>query len=282
MTAALLAGLSGATAVAATWDGLAAVQSAPARRSLDTLAGPVRAAIAGRESTSGERRRLVLVAGLTLLAAGYLLSGLLCALALAVAAPLAVAQALRVSRERWRAQVAHGAPAVARAIADALGGGHSVLAAIEEAGRAGSVPGAAGTELQGVAGQLALGADQDALLTGLARRVSDPSWDAIVAAITLQRRAGGDLAGLLRRIADVADERERVDADARTLTAQARFTARLVAGMPVAGLALAVMVAPGGLANVLGNPLSVGLLVLAALILAGALFAIGRIAAPPQ
>lgn len=282
MTAAILAGLSGSTAVAAAWETLGVLQTAGGRRSLGTLADPLRAAFAGREPTKAERRRLVCVAGLTLLAAGYLLSGPLCALMLATVAPLALTQILHISRERWRADLARGAAAVARAIADALTGGHSVGGALEEAGRVGSVPGAAGRELVIVARELALGADRDVVLAALAKRAGDPSWDAIAAAIALQRRAGGDLAGLLRRIADVADERDRVDADARTLTAQARFTARLVAAMPVAGLALAEFVAPGGIATVLANPASFGLLILAALILVVALATIGHIARPPR
>ena len=96
----------------------------------------------------------------------------------------------------------------------------------------------------------------------------------------LQRRTGGDLAALLRRIAEIADERDRVDADARTLTAQARFTARLVAMMPVAGLAVAELVAPGGVSATLADPLSIALLTTAGLILVTSLVVISRIARP--
>jgi tight adherence protein B len=272
--------VSGAATVVAAWELIGALQTAGARRSMGAVAAPLRAAAAGREPTKIERRRLALVAGVTLLFAGYLLSGLAFALGLAVLGPVVLAQILRVSRERWRADVAGGAPAAARAIADALSGGHSLPMAIAAAGQQGAVAGGAGRELRTVAGALSLGADQDELLKDLAGRVRDPSWDALAAAIALQRRAGGDLAGLLRRIADVADERDRVDADARGLTAQARFTARIVAAMPVAGLALAAVVAPGGLSAVVSNPVSFALLCVAALILVAALVAIGRIARP--
>ena len=53
-----------------------------------------------------------------------------------------------------------------------------------------------------------------------------PAYDTLVAAILLQRDAGGDLAGLLRGVARSLEESARVAADARTATAQARFTAR--------------------------------------------------------
>jgi tight adherence protein B len=246
------------------------------------LAQPLRAATTGQEPTRQESRRLALVAAVTLLCAGYLLAGPIWALLLATAGPVAIAQVLRASRERWRSELAAGASATARAIADALSGGHSIPAALEAAGRTGAAGNAAGSELRSVTRQSLLGGDQEVLLAELARRAANPTWDAIVAAIALHRRAGGDLAQLLRRIADVADERERVEADARTLTAQARFTARLVAAMPVAGLALAEFVAPGGIAAVFSNPVSTSLLGLAAVILLTALYAIGRIARPLQ
>ena len=54
--------------------------------------------------------------------------------------------------------------------------------------------------------------------------------DTLVAAVLLQRDAGGDLAALLRDLAAALEERGRVVADARSATAQARFTALLVTG----------------------------------------------------
>jgi tight adherence protein B len=280
LTAVAVAGLGGAVAVAAAWEGLGALQAAAARRRLESVTAPLRAAFAGRQPTTAERRRLVALAALTLLAAGYLVAGLALALVLAATAPLALGQALRISRERWRADLGRGAPVAARAIADALSGGHSAPAAIALAAQAGAVSGAAGRELRSIAGMLALGSDQDAVLADLAKRANDPSWDATVTAIALQRRTGGDLAALLRRIADVADERDRVDADARTLTAQARFTARLVAAMPLAGLVLAELAVPAAVSETLSEPLGLGLLVMAAAILVAALAVISRLARP--
>ena len=62
--------------------------------------------------------------------------------------------------------------------------------------------------------------------------------DAFAAALLSQRLAGGDLAGLLRRFAAGAAERERVAEDARSATAQARFTGLLVVAMPTGGALL--------------------------------------------
>ncbi len=68
--------------------------------------------------------------------------------------------------------------------------------------------------------------------TGGGGRMRSPRVDAFAAALLSQRLAGGDLAGLLRRFAAGAAERERVAEDARSATAQARFTGLLVVAMP--------------------------------------------------
>ena len=92
---------------------------------------------------------------------------------------------------------------------------------------------------------LALGARTEDVLERLRARAGAPAWDTIVAAILLQRDAGGDLAGLLRAIAAGLEEAARVEADARSVTAQARFTAWLVALLPVGAAVLAELADPG-------------------------------------
>ena len=126
--------------------------------------------------------------------------------------------------------------------------------------------------------RLALGVPTEAVLIGLrGRATAHPAWDTLVAAILLQREAGGDLAALLRSIAESAEHARRVEADARGLTAQARATARLVAGLPCVALALGELLAPGTLGALVADPRS-RLLLLAGALAAAALVAIGRIA----
>ena len=69
--------------------------------------------------------------------------------------------------------------------------------------------------------------------------------DAFAAALLSQRLAGGDLAGLLRRFAEGAAERDRVAEDAKSATAQARFTGLLVVAMPTGGALFAELIQPG-------------------------------------
>jgi tight adherence protein B len=93
-----------------------------------------------------------------------------------------------------------------------------------------------------------------------------------------QRLAGGDLAGLLRRFAAGAAERERVAEDARSATAQARFTGLLVVAMPTGGAIFAELLQPGFLATLLGSPPAAVLLAMAASLQVAGFFAIRRFA----
>jgi tight adherence protein B len=70
-----------------------------------------------------------------------------------------------------------------------------------------------------------------------------------VAACVLQRRAGGDLAGLLRDSARAMEDQSRLEDEVRSATAQARFTAMLVVLMPVGGGLLAELASPGWFAG---------------------------------
>lgn len=278
MVAVALAGLAGALAVAGAWEALAAVeQAAPARvigRWLEPL-GAVRRE--GRAPTVPERRRLALVGAGALLAGGWLLGGPLAGAACAAVGPLAAGRLLRARREHWRADVARAAPGAARALADALAGGHAVRGALAVVAE-GGVPGAGGAELRAAARALALGARTDEVLERLRLRAGAPAWDTIVAAILLQRDAGGDLAGLLRSIAGGLEAAARVEADARSATAQARFTAWLVALLPVGAAALIELADPGYIAALLRAPLAPWFLGAAALCQLVACGLISRIA----
>jgi tight adherence protein B len=278
MLAVALAGLAGALAVAGAWEALAAVeQAAPARvigRWLEPL-GAVRRE--GRAPTLPERRRLALVGAGALLAGGWLVAGPLVGAACAAGGPLGIGRLVRARRERWRAELARAAPATARTLADALAGGHAVRGALAVAAE-GGVPGAAGAELRATARSLALGARTEDVLERLRARAGAPAWDTIVAAVLLQREAGGDLAGLLRSIAAGLEKAARVEADARSATAQARFTAWLVALLPVGAAALAELADPGYVVALVRAPLAPWLLGAAATCQLVACVLINRIA----
>ncbi|MES1193043.1 MAG: type II secretion system F family protein [Solirubrobacterales bacterium] len=296
MTGPLLAAAAAMLGVYGAWDALAIVEHLRPTQVVGRALAPLRlAGRVGRTPTAPERRRLAMVAAGTLLAAGWLLAGPAAGILLAAAGPAAVGPVLAARRRRWRRALGDGVPGVARALADALAGGHSIRGAFEGLGTDGHAPGTSsltdptrdradglsgpvGAELRTVAHHLALGVPTEAVLIGLRDRAAHPAWDTLVAAILLQREAGGDLAGLLRSIADSAEHARRVEADARGLTAQARATARLVAGLPCGALALTELLAPGTIGALLGDARSRILLIAGAILAAAALAVIGRIA----
>jgi tight adherence protein B len=220
---------------------------------------------AGREGyapSEVERRRLAALGSGGLLVAGLLLAGPGPAPLLAMAGPGAVAWAIARRRARYRRAVEGGLPQIATALADALAGGRSVRAALASA--AGSVEGPPAAELARLRADLELGASTAEALEALQTRLRSTRVDSFCAAVLSQQVGGGDLAGLLRRFAASAAERDRIAADARSATAQARFTGLLVVSMPTGAAVFAELIQPGFFGGLVSNGASAALLAIAA------------------
>lgn len=277
MTAAPLAGVAAAIAVAALWEAVAAMETvAPARWLERTLAPLTAVARGGREPNTPERRRLALVGTTALVAAGWLAAGPVAALVSGAGGPFAVTALLRARRRRYQAELERAAPGIARALADAIGAGHAVGAALSEAAR--DATGAAAVELNAIAGALALGTPTEAALERLRARAHCRSFDTLCAAILLQREAGGDLATLLRELATAQEQAARLIDDARAVTAQARFTGLVVGILPAGAAVLAELAKPGTLAGIAAVPIAAWLALFALLLQLAALAAIRRLA----
>jgi len=274
---AALAFLAAVVAVLAAWELVAAIEPTRAAARIGGVLAPlVRAGSEGRSPSAREQQRLTLVAAAALAAAGWLVGGAGGGVVAAIAGPSVAVAAVRTRRRRYAAELTAGAAGVARALADGVGAGHSIRGAVTEA--AGGVPGAAGRELRRVAASFALGEPTDPALEQLRRRACSPAWDTMVAGILLQRDAGGDLAGLLRDLAASLEAADRTDRDARTATAQARFTAWLVLALPIGAAGLAELAAPGFVTRLAGEPVAAALVLGAVLLEAVAMVAIRHIA----
>jgi tight adherence protein B len=271
----LAAGAAGA-GVAGAWEAIAAVERSRVAAAIARVLEPLeRAGREGRVPTLPERRRLWAVAGAALLAAGWLVGGVALGLLAALAGPAAVVAVTRARRRRWREDLRRAAPGCARTMADALGAGRSIRTAIIDA--AAAAEGAAAHELGTAARALAVGEPTDAVLVRLRARAGSHAWDTLTAAVLLQRDAGGDLATLLRELAASGEAAERAERDARAATAQARFTAWLVLGLPLAGAVVTELASPGFARSLIANPLSAWLAILAVLLQVMALVCIGRL-----
>ena len=269
--------------LAATGGGMAAVAVREAVLASPALGRWVAEAVeplrrAGREGyapTEAERRRLAALGAATLLVAGAFLAGPTPAPFLALAGPGAATWAIAHRRARYRREVESGLAQIAIAVADALAGGRSVRGALASA--AGSVDGAPAAELARLRADLELGGSTSEALRALQARLRSPRVDAFAAALLSQQLGGGDLAGLLRRFAASAAEGDRVAADARSATAQARFTGLLVVAMPTGAALFGELIEPGFVASLLSNGASAALLAAAALLQAAGFAAIRRL-----
>jgi Flp pilus assembly protein TadB len=241
----------------------ALLASPAAARWLGLALEPLRRA--GREGyapSTAERRRLALLGAGAAVLGGWFLAGLTLALPLSVAGPAIAGWAVSTRRRRYRTAVERSLPEVATAIADSLSAGRSLRASLPAA--AASLDGPPASELARLGAELDLGAAMTTAVEAWRRRMRSERVDAFAAALLSQRLAGGDLAGLLRRFAAGAAERDRVAEDARSATAQARFTGLLVVAMPSGGALFAELIQPGFVAKLLGSPPAAVLLSLAA------------------
>lgn len=229
-----------------------------------TLEPARRARREGYTPNPEEARRLAAVGASVLLVAGWWLLGANAAVVLALAGPAAVSWAIGARGARYRREVESQIPAAAVAIADSMAGGRSVRAALASCSP--SLDGAIGVEMARIASDLELGASVERALRGMRERVRSPRVDSLAAVLISQRLAGGDLIGLLRRSAEAGAERERMLADARSATAQARFTGVLVVAMPAGAGLFAELLSPGFVSGMLSSGPATALLVAAAIL----------------
>lgn len=271
-------------ALAAVAGGLIAVAAREAVLASPALANWLRLALeplrrAGREGyapSMPERRRLAALGTAAAALAGWFLAGPAAAICLGLAGPGLAAWAIGQRRRRYRSALERALPEIATAVADSLSAGHSLRGSLPAA--TSSLAGPAAVELARLGADLDLGEPTGAAIAAWRQRMRSPRLDAFAAALLGQRLAGGDLAGLLRRFAEGAAERDRVVEDAKAATSQARFTGLLVVAMPTGGALFAELMQPGFLIEMLSAPAATVLVGLALALQAVGFFAIRRLA----
>src|SRR5262249_2682569 len=150
---------------------------------------------------------------LSALAAGWFVAGPTVALPLGVAGPALVTATVARRRARYRAAVERALPDIGIAVADALSAGRSLRASLGAADA--SLDGPPAVELARIRADLELGAPTKGAVLAWQRRMRSDRVDAFAGAVLSQRLAGGDLAGLLRRFAAGAADRDRAAEEAR-------------------------------------------------------------------
>ncbi len=120
---------------------------------------------------------------------------------------------------------------------NALRAGHSLISAIEMAGR--EIPSPVGEEFKKTFDEQNFGLDLREALNNLALRVPLDDVHIVVTALLIQKETGGNLAEILDKVAYVIRERFRLKRQVRVYTAQGRLTGWILSLLPpILGAAL--------------------------------------------
>lgn len=147
---------------------------------------------------------------------------------------------------------------VARLLSSALKAGLTIPQGIDAVGKRLAPP--AGPEFRRVSGELNLGVPLADALASLQRRSPGKEVGLLCTAMLIHREVGGDLASAFQDMATTLAERDAVNAEIQTITAEGRFVSLMLPFMPIFGALILNMVIPNFLLP-LFTP--VGLIVLA-------------------
>lgn len=147
-----------------------------------------------------------------------------------------------VARRRTRTFTAQ-LPDMLQLLGTTLRSGFSILQGLETVSRQLTDP--IGKEMRHVVVEARLGRPLVDALGEVALRVRSPDFEWVVSAIGIQREVGGNLAELLDIVAETMTARARLRREARTLTAEGRIGAIVLAVLPAAIGGFVYTVNPG-------------------------------------
>ncbi|HEX5615204.1 MAG TPA: type II secretion system F family protein [Acidimicrobiia bacterium] len=195
-------------------------------------------------------RITVLAAGAAALVAGSVAVAL--AVPVACAAVAGAAVGLHVARARSARQVTAAVPELLEHVASELRAGGSVAGALDSAVERG---GPLTRDLERIRSRRALGGALDDALERWRGERRAPGVTEAAAALVVAWEVGGAAADALDALAASLRDRQSVLAEARALATQARLSAAVVAGAPVAYLVWSALVDRRAVAALVGSPI---------------------------
>lgn len=182
-------------------------------------------------------------AGLVLLVVlavrGSLLEALLAAVVAGIVVPYAV---LRYLRSRRQKAFATQFPDAIDVVVRSLRAGHPVAVAIGMVAR--EMPDPVGTEFGIVADEITYGADLEAAMRSLSFRVGQDDLPLFVTAVAIQASTGGNLREILENLANVIRLRIKMRRKVSALSAEGRFSAIVLTGLPLLLFGAIQVIAP--------------------------------------
>jgi tight adherence protein B len=139
--------------------------------------------------------------------------------------------ALTLLSSRRKRQFESMLPDTLQLLSGTLRAGYSMMQGVEAVSQEVSEP--MGRELRRVVTEARLGRPLEESLDAVAERMASPDFGWAVMAIRIQREVGGNLSELLMTVADTMRQRERLKRDVKSLTAEGRISAYVLAALPV-------------------------------------------------
>ncbi len=162
---------------------------------------------------------------------GVMFGSFFVGVALGVMAALTSFASLARAGHRRVRKVEDQLPSVLQLVAASLEAGSSVLHAFELVVEEGDPP--LSTEFARVVAETKVGRPLLESLEGVAERIGSRDLDWTVEAIRIQQQSGGKLADTLRVLAEFMRARVEVRGEVRTLSAEARLSAKVLTALPI-------------------------------------------------
>lgn len=177
---------------------------------------------------------------------------------------------LFVKAAQRQAQLRQEFPEMLDSLVRSMQAGHGIDGALRVVAE--DMSGPLAEEIEEMNKQLKLGISLRDILREFQSRVSLIEAQYFVITLILQRESGGQLSPVLKQLALLMRRRENFQAKLKTLTAESRFTAWFISGLPIAYLLYKFIFDIGSMEFFLHDPTGVKILVVSlGLIFAGAL-----------
>ena len=160
-------------------------------------------------------------------------------------------------------------------MAGSLSAGLSLAQSVDAVVREGADPMAA--EFRRALVESRLGVEIEDALQGIAERMHSVDFEWIVMAIRIQRDVGGNLAELLNKVAETIREREYLERQVKTLSAEGRLSVWILGGLPPGFLCYLLIANPSYVSPMFHNPLGYVMLTVMAVLLTGGIFWMKRL-----
>ena len=186
----------------------------------------------------GEALRTLIIMGILAGVAGYfvaskalMLTGpllYLIPLALGISAPYLYIG--RLKKQRVQAFL-EAFPDAIDLIVRAVRAGIPASEAMSMAGR--ELPGPVAIEMGRIAQEISIGINPESAIAEAAQRIRLPDFSFFAVTLILQRETGGNLAETLENLSAILRQRKELRMKVQALTAEGRFTSKVIAGLPV-------------------------------------------------